>query len=404
MNRIFYGLLVAIMLIVTSMKTYCEELANGCDSITLENSNTGFGRIYIAGFVVDEKGQGIPDVHVDIENKNQLIMTMRSMQDGWFESARGLDIPKIGLDIRVTLTKPGYDFLSNIVKIDSNNHIFKCQLITLPGYHPLTRYEDQPTLPLYGYVQKPESQGGTNLAGAKIYLLKPSSNKISENIDSGIVDMSISRDSGFFTLHYDYSLRNSHSEYTLLVEHPEYNLWPEQVKLAQQSQPIIIDNLSERYFDIAWFLRLGAWLPLSGKKLGSNSPFSSHINVLRLFELVFNEDFVLPTESPEYSIYISNYNTEEEDVGSLMLGSSWKPKGVAQKERYVLDIAIGASDIEINREAKHIYKFPQIQFGVSYYKKQLLESFANPHYRLGLTTYQDHKGWNYFIELTLLGI
>lgn len=358
-------------------------------------------KIYIAGFILDEHGRGISEVDIIVEHKNRKIMSLRSMQGGWFEAARGLLVGKEGLKIRLVLLKAGYDYLTVVEKISSENHIFKFTIASLPGYLPPAIHEDVPTLPLYGFIENPNSNG-VGLAGSKITLLDSHRAKLTEIKNKKIYDVAVSRDSGFFTINYEADLRNTNKKYRLTVDNPFYNEYSKTITLGDQDTPLIINQLSKRYFETAWFFRLGIYAPL--KSSGKYYPITTHVNLVRLAELAFNYDFVKPTEGSEWSLYISNYNTEETDVGALMLGYSWKPYGLAQSSKYVADFAVGASEIEINKESRHIYKFPHIQFGISKYRENRYQSFAAPHYRLGASIYQDNEKWNTFIEFTFLGI
>ena len=360
--------------------------------------------IYVAGFVQDVHGNGLSEVDITIEHQNRKLMSLRTIEDGWFESPRRLNVP-INDEVRITLMKPGYKFTQKTETIIKENHIFTYSLSALPYYPPIHTSEEHVTLPLYGFIRKPDADGGGGLAGAEVTLQIDAGKAFTREKPKNVVDIAISRDSGFFTLYYKSSLRESDKKFTYRIEHPDYNIVQGTVKLAQQSKPLEVLDLEERYFDIAWLARVGFAIPPDREKIGGYAPISAHINLLRLSELVFNYDLVPPTKRPEWSLYLSNYKTKETNVGALMLGASWKPLGVSQSNKTVLDTAMGASVIGIHKESRHIYKAPHIQFGVSYYyRKTPYGSFAAPHVRLGFAIYEDHIGWNYLIEFNFLGI
>lgn len=385
--------LIALLFIFLIQNVSAEQEVNG---------QTDYRKIYIAGFVLDDRtGQGLADVDIVIEHKNRKILSMRTGQDGWFESLHSLNVPKEGLDVRVTLIKPGYKLAhwseKYTWKFESRNLEYK--LGRLPNLPPLYSYEEPVGYPLYGFIKKPDAQEGLELglAGAKVTLY--------EEIGKPALDIAISRDSGYFTLYYNNSLRGVDKEVTLLVEHPDYNTEEYKLKaeldqrLGQQEEPIKILGLTERHFDIAWLLRIGMCAAASDESR-KHELLCSHVNLWRLLELAVDGNFWQPSKGSEWNLYLSNYKTKETDVGALMFGASWKPGGVAQKEKIVLDFAIGKSEIEINRESKKVYRFPNIQFGASYYRKNPYESFATPHYRIGGTTYKDNLGWNHIVEIS----
>ena len=355
-------------------------------------------RIYIAGFVTNESGVGISDVNIIIEHNNRKLMTLRTIQDGWFESVRSLPILN-NAEIRLTLIKSGYKFTQFYRNVNKDNPIFELELQPLINFPPIDSNDTQVTMPLYGYIKLPQTEGGGGLGGARITLYKDSGKIASQ--PKNIIDIAFSRDSGFFSIFYDSNLRNNDTVYNYRIDHPKYNVILGKTKLTPQTEPLFVDSVVERYFEIAWFIRLGLDYQF-GEKITNSVPFSSHINVLRLVELAMDLDFVSTSKPYEPSIYITNYNNRDTDVGALMFGLSFKPEGVAQRKKLVMDFAIGVSDIEINKEAKHITKFPHLQFGLShYYKDYIHNNFSVPHIRLGGAMYQDHMGWNYLVEVNL---
>lgn len=355
--------------------------------------------IYIAGFVVDNRGLKLNDVTVIIEHDYKEYGSVKTNIDGWFEI--GIPLPRrlVGEKIKVTFLKTGYQFVTQEPEIvEGKNFMDNVTLSPLSGYVPVEPVEEKSFKQVYGYVLDPRS--GRPLPGARLtYKIHKSGETYSVlgilEGDPDYYSVTATKNNGYFTISYPvaYEASNSNYVHTMVIEHPDFDRY--EVRPNTSSDLMVINKLRER---IDWLIRIN--LIAEKDEVGGYSPVKFETNFRKLFEMMLNikmPDF----ETVKWDYSVANHNTRDTDVTTLHFSVTKPIVNKYSDANILIDGGIGVGRVEINRTEEREFVFPHIKMGISKYLKRPISTNTSPHIRIGLSYYQVKNHDYFFIELGL---
>ena len=225
--------------------------------------------IYIAGFVLDDRDQGIPGAAITVTYEHEKLFALRSTDSGWFESTRPLTDEYLGKEIALTVLKVGFEFAQkqHLLKEVENFIVFHLKpLEEVPIKVPK---ESLASGVIYGYVR--DLMNNQPLPGAKVTF-------VIDEIETVSVS---SRDSGYFRLSFPAKHLNKLATYT--VTYPDLEENKGQVRLGQQNDVIRI-SLFPKWFRFAGGAALGVYIrAIDGSTERFSIPGSSVVFFLSWF-------------------------------------------------------------------------------------------------------------------------
>jgi hypothetical protein len=347
--------------------------------------------LYVAGFVFDEHGEGVSGAEIVVEHKNRKLFSLRSTEAGWYESTKPVPVDYLDQVVRLTVLKRGYRLQSqnHILKTADNFVVFHLKpIVDVPNYGAKDALA---TGVFYGYVSHPSQDSA--LSGAKATL----------KIDGKDIDVSFSRDSGYFTLNYPIKYFNQPA--TLVVEHPRYQTYEENITLSPQTTVKKIPDLKEKTFAIDWLVRESVVLATNDTP-GGFSPFKYELNYLKLMDLLFfNDELYDPTAAFVWTFSGGAYETRRSNVSYVQAGGVFKPLGPGQKTKFSMDFSLGFAMVKDNDNRSQSKDSIHLQLGANKYFGKSKESttMANPHMRTEVSAIREHDEWR-FLWLVGLGL
>ncbi len=203
--------------------------------------------IYLSGFIANKtNNQSIEKATVVITHKHTRINSIKSQQNGWYETLMPLDKEFIGKEISITVFQRGYEPILNhpyIVKEHFNS--INIQMTPMENFY-LNEHEDENKLHghvKYGYIYNKKKSADD--------ILKPVNGAIITvfNSDDTPITGAVSRNSGYFSLYYPYKKTSEEKTYNFTVEHYEHNTYDGVIDLnsEQELKPIGIEQSRHRY-------------------------------------------------------------------------------------------------------------------------------------------------------------
>jgi len=180
--------------------------------------------IYIAGFVLDDKGRGIPGAAITVTHEHEKLFALRSTEAGWFESNRPLTSEYLSKKISLTVLKVGFEFAQERLLLKKVDNFIVFHLKPLTEVPINVPNEGLATGVVYGYIR--DVINNRPLPAAKVSL----------NVDDKEIAVGYSRESGYFTLNHAVKYRNQLATY--IVTHLDFEEEKGQVKLEQQNDVI----------------------------------------------------------------------------------------------------------------------------------------------------------------------
>ena len=351
---------------------------------SLSHANHGTGlpdNLYVAGFVFDDQEQGVTEAEVVVEYENRKLFSLRSTEAGWFESTTPIPAEHIGKPIRLTVLKRGYRLQSKDLTLKKLDNFVVFHLKAIKDI-PMISYKDAlATGVVYGYVYHPSHD--KPLTEAKAIL----------KIDKTVIDVSFSRDSGYFTLNYP--IKYFGKTATLIIEHPKYDVYKDTIKLSQQTSIKRIFFLHDKPFETDWLVRFGGIVLTNDKVQGGFAPFKYELNYLKLIDLLFFSDPLYdPAAAFVWTFSGVEHNTRNSKISTLQVGGVWKPGGRQQKEKYALDFAVGYGwmhDRIDQTPSDTVY----LQAGINRYfgKSKDVTPIASPNVRTEISAFRENDEW-----------
>ena len=342
--------------------------------------------LYIGGFVLNKQtGEGVPGANIIFEHENEKLFDIQTTDAGWFESNQPISKDLIEEKIRLTVMKFGFQVISKIIVLKRSDNYITMDLEPLQDVFSVDSKRKYPTGVLYGQVLHPLSR--QPIPGAKISLL----------MEDEPVDISFSRDSGYFTINYPMKYEGHTAIYR--IEHPKYEVYKKKITIDQENRFIQIDRLKEKLFEVDWLIREGIIYDTNrpAQDFGSYSPFKFQINFLKVIKLALKENTYESLNMFEWSFGVAYHNTKGSDLSIVQPGFSWKPWG--EKYKIVFDFAAGVALIEDNKDEEHYYS-PHFQLNISRYFPRPKEfRTVTPHFFFEISTFREDDVWK-----TILGV
>jgi len=202
--------------------------------------------IYFTGFVLDQNGQGVSGVKIYAIYDNQEIFKepLQTYAAGWFETRIPLTEEYIGKEIKLYAQKSGFKIADNADKpllLKETYNFVTLNLEPVEGLSPKISGERDPLAYVFGYINNPIDN--LPIPGARVSL----------NVDGNEISVDRSRDSGYFTLHFD-AKKHLNREATIIVVHQTFNKEEtEYVILKRQNDLVKIDLFPQGYLFITSF-------------------------------------------------------------------------------------------------------------------------------------------------------
>jgi hypothetical protein len=351
----------------------------------LSHANHGTGmpnNLYIAGFVFDDQEQGVTEAEIVVEYQNRKLFSLRSTEAGWFESTTPIPVEHIGKQIRLTVLKRGFRLQSKDLTLKKLDNFVVFHLKAIKDI-PVISYSDAlATGVVYGYIYHPSHD--KPLTGAKASL----------KIDKTVIDVSFSRDSGYFTLNYPIKYFGENA--TLIIEHPKYDVYKDSIQLSQQTAIKRIFFLKDKPFETDWLVRVSGILLTNDETQGGFAPLKYEFNYLKLIDvMLFSEPLYDPAAEFVWTFSGVEHKTRSiSDVTTLLVGGVWKPEGRMQKTKIAIDFAIGYGWLE-DRLDRSISDTVYLQAGISKYlaKSKDFASIASPNIRTEISAFRENDDW-----------
>jgi len=270
--------------------------------------------------------------------------------------------------------------------LNNNNFHYNLKLPLLNiDYSSITdKDESASTLLWHGHLQDP-LLNNTALPGAKLSLF----------IDDQLVDITLSKINGYFTLEYDKKLQAKPK--TLTVEHPKFDFF--QIPQNTSDAVFVPTSPMKKRLDLDWLIRTSFVIP-GRDALGEYNPLKPEINYIGIYKLVLKD-----IDPNKFRIYkqckIFNYNfsqgmqnTKNSHIFFYQFGYSWKSASVIG-----MDFSVGKAKLYKKNSAVRENNV-QIQIGV--YTPMIGQEFIKvPWLRLRLEVAAFRENGNNMINATI---
>lgn len=193
MYKIYPQLFLLLLLLAVAPKTYAGQCA---EQYTVHGD-------YLAGFIKNKNDIGLENATIVVTDDRSKILSLRSGQNGWFESYSPLSKSTISKSLYITVMKRGYTpCQAKLVREKKTskempqaaNRKFDIYLEPIPDYYNDYEGYGHQSEVLYGYVY---DEGSDDPVKGAIITVTDSADKESLPISSAVT-----RDSGFFSLYY----------------------------------------------------------------------------------------------------------------------------------------------------------------------------------------------------------
>ena len=180
--------------------------------------------IYLAGFVVDSKGNKIEGAKLLLTSRAKLLSTLSTLQGGWFEMPSPIYENEYCKKLNVTVIKRGYQVKTFPVELVKENKTWlEFEIPSIEGYGDSDEIISRESSVLYGYIEDGSKTGVSELCTKTKHI-----NRKYGAVGGAVVTLqdgkrkykTVSRESGYFSLYYPDIVSKSPR---LIIDHDEFD-------------------------------------------------------------------------------------------------------------------------------------------------------------------------------------